>query len=71
MTQQPSATLDIVQIRYRISYLTWLRMKLWAQSNQVSVSAACEWLLMHALDHQRIPIDPAMLLGLTEGTPEG
>ena len=64
MLQQPSVTLDTIQIRYRISYLTWLRMRAWAQANEGSMSRACERLLWVALNHLGVTEDPAVLLGL-------
>jgi len=69
MTQQPSAALDTIQIRYRISYLTWLRMKAWAQKEGLSVSDACEILLDHALTEYQVTADPNVLLGLSGQRP--
>jgi len=66
MPQQPSAALDTIQIRYRISYLTWLRMKAWKQDNLPSMSKACNVLLDYALDKEGVTRDPAVLLGLEE-----
>ncbi len=66
MTQRPSAALDTIQIRYRISYLTWLRMKVWKQSDPMSMSQACNMLLVRALDDYEITRDPAVLLGVEE-----
>jgi len=70
MPQQRSATLDDIQIRYRIPYLTWLRMKAWAKGRTGSLSYACAFLLCHALDDLRVTADPAVLLGLQESKPE-
>jgi len=64
MPQQPSVTLDTIQIRYRISYLTWLRMKAWGQQQDMSPSEACQVLLFLALNEQGVTADPAVLLGL-------
>jgi len=64
MPQQPSVTLDTIQIRYRISYLTWLRMRAWAQHQGLSLSAACGVLTDLALNEQGVTADPAVLLGL-------
>lgn len=66
MTQQPSAALDTIQIRYRISYLTWLRMQAWSRANEGSMSAACDHLLNYALERLGVSSDPAVLLGLEE-----
>ena len=66
MPQQPSVALDTIQIRYRISYLTWLRMKAWAQKEGLSVSDACGILLDHALTEYGVTADPNVLLGLEE-----
>ncbi len=66
MTQQPSAALDTIQIRYRISYLTYLRMKAWAQHSGFSASETCGLLLAFALDRKGVTDDPAVLLGLEE-----
>lgn len=66
MTQQPSAALDTIQIRYRLPYLTFLRLKLWKQSRSVSMSVACNTLLNNALDDAGVSRDPAVLLGLEE-----
>ena len=66
MTQQPSVALDTIQIRYRISYLTWLRMRAWAQHSEFSMSEACSLLLAFALDQKGVTIDPAVLLGLEQ-----
>jgi len=66
MTQQPSAALDTIQIRYRISYLTWLRMKAYAQFGTLTISKACNNLLVYALDLSGITDDPNVLLGLGE-----
>jgi len=66
MTQQPSAALDTIQIRYRISYLTFLRMKAWKQSGSLSMSEACNWLLTVALDELGVSNNPSVLLGLEE-----
>ncbi len=66
MTQQPSAALDTIQIRYRIKYHTWLRMQAWSRRENKSMSTACDLLLMVALDVAQIPRDPAVLLGLEE-----
>ncbi len=66
MIQQPSAALDTIQIRYRISYLTWLRMKALAQPFNMSISAVCNRLLDEALDDNNVPRDPNVLLGLEE-----
>ena len=71
MHQQPSVALDTIQIRYRISYLTWLRMRAWAQHQHLSVSVACGDLLDLALSEQGVANDPAVLLGLSEGSPKG
>ena len=71
MTQQPSAALDTIQIRYRISYLTWLRMRLWKQQRPITMSVACNTLLNKALDDEGITRDPNVLLGLSEGPPKG
>ncbi len=64
MPQQPSVALDTIQIRYRISYLTWLRMKAWAQQQGLSTSDACGILLDRALTEYGVTADPAVLLGL-------
>lgn len=66
MTQQPSAALDTIQIRYRLAYLTFLRMKAWKQSRPITMSVACNTLLNIALDEQEVTRDPAVLLGLEE-----
>ncbi len=66
MTQQPSAALDTIQIRYRISYLTWLRLKAYAQYAQLGMSYACDAMLGQGLDDVGIATDPAVLLGLEE-----
>ena len=71
MPQQPSVALDTIQIRYRISYLTWLRMRAWAQHQELSVAKACGVLLDLALSEQGVSADPAVLLGLSEGSPKG
>lgn len=71
MIPQPSAALDTIQIRYRISYLTWLRMKAWGAKYHLGPSVACHALLMQALEAEGVTEDPAVLLGLAEGTPEG
>ena len=60
------AKLDAIQIRYRISYLTWLRMKLWKQSRPITMSVACNMLLNKGLDEHGITRDPNVLLGLKE-----
>ncbi|GAI64857.1 unnamed protein product [marine sediment metagenome] len=70
MTQQPSAALDTIQIRYRISYLTWLRMRLWKQQRPITMSVACNMLLNKGLDDEGVTGDPAVLLGLEETKPE-
>lgn len=64
MTQQPSAALDTIQIRYRLPYLTFLRMKAWKQRLPISMSGACNVLLSLALDSEGVTADPAVLLGL-------
>lgn len=66
MTQQPSAALDTIQIRYRIPYLTWLRMRAWGRHYHAGPSEACHILLQLALNEQGITEDPAVLLGLEE-----
>ena len=62
----PVAALDTIQIRYRISYLTWLRMRLWKQQRPITMSLACNMLLNKALDDEGITRDPNVLLGLQE-----
>jgi len=64
MTQQPSVALDTIQIRYRIGYMTFLRMMAWKRTQPVTMSEACDRLLNNALDEQGITRDPAVLLGL-------
>lgn len=71
MPQQPSAALDTIQIRYRITYLTFLRMKAWKQRQPITMSVACNALLNKALDVEGVTADPNVLLGLAKGTPEG
>jgi len=71
MPQQPSAALDTIQIRYRIPYITWLRMQAWKRNRFGSMSVACARLLKNALDDAGVTADPAVLLGLSEGSPEG
>lgn len=66
MTQQSSATLDKIQIRYRISYLTWLRMQAWSRKQNKSMSRCCNALLSYALNQLEVPRDPAVLLGTKE-----
>jgi len=66
VTQQPSAALDTIQIRYRISYLTWLRMQAWRRGHPISMSEGCNMLLDRALDDLGITADPNVLLGLEE-----
>jgi len=66
MPQQPSVTLDTIQIRYRISYLTFLRMMAWKRQRPVTMSVACNTLLNNALDEYGITRDPAALLGVKE-----
>ncbi|MBA7613098.1 hypothetical protein ES703_20341 [subsurface metagenome] len=66
MPQQPSAALDTMQIRYRINYLTWLRMQAWKRSRPVTMSVACNLLLNVALDKEGVSRDPNVLLGLEE-----
>lgn len=66
MTQQPLTPLDTIQIRYRISYLTFLRMKVWGRQYQLGPSVACHALLMQALEANGVSEDPAVLLGLEE-----
>lgn len=66
MSQQPSAVLDTIQIRYDLSYLTYLRMKSWAQSRSVSMRLACNTLLNNALDEHGVTRDPAVLLGVRQ-----
>ncbi len=66
MTQQPSAALDTMQIRYRIPYMTFLRMMAWKRGRPFTMSQACNKLLTRALDEIGITNDPAVLLGLEE-----
>ncbi|MBA7474252.1 hypothetical protein ES707_09600 [subsurface metagenome] len=66
MTQQPSAALDTIQIRYRIGYMTFLRMMAWKRTQPLSMSKACNVLLNCALDEMKVTRDPAVLLGLEE-----
>lgn len=66
MTQQPSATLDTMQIRYRIAYMTFLRMMAWKRTRSVTMSVACNTLLNNALDDAGVTRDPGVLLGLEE-----
>lgn len=66
MTQRPSAALDTIQIRYRIAYLTWLRMRLWKQQRPITMSVACNRLLNKALDDEGVTSSPTRLLGLPE-----
>ncbi len=66
MPQQPSATLDTIQIRYRINYMTFLRMMAWKRQRPVSMSVACNTLLNNALDEAGVTRDPGALLGLEE-----
>ncbi len=63
MNQQHSASLDIIQIRYRISYMTWLRMMAWKRQRPVTMSVACNTLLNNALDDAGVTRDPGVLLG--------
>lgn len=70
MPQQPSAALDTIQIRYRINYLTWLRMQAWKRGHPISMSEGCNMLLDRALDDLGITADPNVLLGLEETKPE-
>jgi len=71
MPQQPSVALDTIQIRYRLPYLTFLRMKSFKQGYPLSMSQACNMLLECGLDQYGITKDPAVLLGLSEGSPKG
>ena len=64
MTQQPSVALDTIQIRYRIDYLTFLRLKAWKQTHDFSMSVACNKILACGLDMMGVTTDPAVLLGL-------
>ena len=66
MPQQPSAALDTIQIRYRISYLTWLRMRAFRQGYPLSMSQSCNMLLECGLNQYGITKDPAVLLGVKE-----
>ncbi len=66
MTQQLPAKLDTIQIRYRIVYLTFLRMMAWKRQRSVTMSVACNTLLNNALDDAGITRDPAVLLGVEE-----
>ena len=66
MPQQPSVALDTMQIRYRIGYMTFLRMMAWKRTQPVTMSVACDTLLNNALDDQGITRDPAVLLGMKE-----
>ena len=67
MPKQPSATLDTIQIRYRIAYMTFLRMMAWKRQRPVTMSVACNTLLNNALDEAGVTRDPNVLLGLAEG----
>jgi len=64
MPQQPSVALDTMQIRYRISYMTFLRMMAWKRTQPITMSQACNMLLNVALDEMGVTNDSAMLLGL-------
>ena len=66
MTEQCSAKLDTIQIRYRIAYMTFLRMMAWKRQRPVTMSVACNTLLNNALDEYGITRDPAVLLGVKE-----
>jgi len=66
MTRQDGATLDTVQIRYRIAYMTFLRMMAWKRKRPVTMSVACNTLLNNALDDAGVTRDPAVLLGTKE-----
>lgn len=66
MTQQDGDTLDVIQIRYRIAYMTWLRMLAYKRSRPITMSVACNTLLNNALDDIGITRDPAVLLGQKE-----
>ncbi|GAI47238.1 unnamed protein product, partial [marine sediment metagenome] len=46
--------------------LPWRRMKLFAQTLKVGMTAACDSLLGEALDQLGVSRDPAVLLGLEE-----
>ena len=62
MSQHPPITLQDPQIRYRIRYLTWMRLHAWATWHNVSCSRACNTLLTEALTNHGVPADPAALL---------
>jgi len=66
MTQQRSAILGSIQIRYRIAYFTFLRMTAWKRERSIGMSLACDTLLNQALDAEGVTTDPAVLLGLEE-----
>jgi len=64
MTESHTAYLYLIQIRYRVRYITWLRLRAWAQANASNMSEACDLLLGHALDHQNVASDPNELIRL-------
>jgi len=59
---KPLAQLSKIQIRYNIRYITWLRIRAWAKTQNSSMSASCDHLLAVALDEVGVTADPNKLL---------
>lgn len=66
MSVTPQAYLSMIQIRYRIRYITWLRTRAWAQANNSGMSETVDRLLGEALDHLGVASDPNELMRLTD-----
>ena len=67
MSQFWPVKLQNPQIRYRIRYLTWMRLHAWATSHGTTYSRACDTLLAEALTAHGVPTDPADLLATELG----